>query len=82
MPQILVRNVDAQTKSRLQHRARRNGRSMEAEAREILRTAVRKDESSVRHLGTEIAELFSGLGLTGEIPELRGELVKPVDFES
>jgi plasmid stability protein len=79
--QILIRNLDAQTESRLRLRARLNGRSIEAEVREILRAAVRNDESSVRGLGTEIAELFSGIGLTGEIPELRGELVKPVEFE-
>lgn len=77
MPQILVRNLDAQTKSRLQRRARRNGRSMEEEALEILRTAVRKEDPPVRRLGSEIAELFSGLGFDREIPELRGELVKP-----
>ncbi|HTX77493.1 MAG TPA: hypothetical protein VMD29_14890 [Terracidiphilus sp.] len=81
MPQILVRNLDTQTKSRLQRRARRNGRSMEEEAREILRTALHKDDAPARGLGTEIAELFRGIGLEQEIPELRGHPVKPADFE-
>ena len=81
MPQILVRNLDTQTKSRLQRRAKRNGRSMEEEAREILRTSLHKDEAPSRGLGTEIAELFRGIGLQREIPELRGYPVKPVDLE-
>lgn len=81
MPQILVRNLDAQTKSRLQRRARRNGRSMEEEVREILRTTLHKDDLPVRGLGTEIAQLFRGIGLDSEIAELRGNPVKPADFK-
>ena len=81
MPQILVRNLDVQTKSRLQRRARRNGRSMEEEVRDILRSALNKDEAPARRLGTEIAALFRGIGLDREIPELRGQLVEPAKFE-
>lgn len=81
MPQILVRKLDAQTKARLQRRAKRNGRSMEEEAREILRTALHKDDPQARGLGTEIAQLFRGIGLDREIPELRGNPVQPADFE-
>jgi antitoxin FitA len=40
MGAITIRNVDEQLKHRLQLRAARNGRSMESEAREILRQAV------------------------------------------
>ena len=36
MAQILVRNLDESTKTFLQRRAKRHGRSMEAEVREIL----------------------------------------------
>lgn len=81
MPQILVRNLDAHTKSRLQRRAKRNGRSMEEEARDILRSALNKDQTPVRRLGTEIAEMFRGIGLEQEIPELRGHLLEPAKFE-
>ncbi len=34
--QILIRKVDERVKSRMQRRAKRNGRSMEAEVREII----------------------------------------------
>jgi plasmid stability protein len=80
MPQILIRNLEAQVKSRLQRRAKRNGRSMEAEARDILRSALIEDEPR-GGLGSEIAALFRGCGLDEPIEELRGEWVKPVEFE-
>jgi plasmid stability protein len=81
MPQILIRNLDAQVKTRLQRRARRNGRSMEAEARDILRDALKEDEPR-GGLGSEIAALFRGCGLTEDIQELHGFTVTPPDFES
>jgi hypothetical protein len=39
--QILIRKVDERVKARIQRRAKRNGRSMEAEAREILKGLAR-----------------------------------------
>ena len=36
MPQILVRQLPAEVKARLQRRAKRHGRSLEAEVRDIL----------------------------------------------
>ncbi len=42
---LLVRNVDAETARRLRLRAARHGRSMEAEHREILRTALADDNN-------------------------------------
>jgi plasmid stability protein len=39
---LIVRNVDEGVKVRLMCRAAENGRSMEAEVREILKTATRK----------------------------------------
>ena len=76
MAQILVRNVEDQVKGRLQHRAKRHGRSMEAEAREILRDALKAEDAPKRGLGSEIVALFSGQGIGlekgEEIPEIRG----------
>ena len=76
MAQILVRNLEDQIKSRLQNRAKRHGRSMEEEAREILRNALREEEAPKRGLGSEIVALFSGQGIGleegEEIPEIRG----------
>ena len=63
MAQILVRNVEDPLKARLQKRARRNGNSMEAEAREILRNALREEEAPTRGLGSEMVALFSGQGI-------------------
>ena len=82
MAQILVRNLDDRLKARLERRAKRNRRSIEAEVREILRNALKVEEPQ-RGLGSEIVALFSGsgLGLEEEIPELRGHFVKPAKFD-
>ena len=85
MAQILVRNLEDRLKTRLQTRAKRNGRSMEAEARAILREAMRSGEPTQRKLGSEIVALFSGQGIGlkegEEIRELRGFPVEPMRFE-
>jgi antitoxin FitA len=47
MAQLVVRDLEDDVKARLQHRARRHGRSVEEEVREILRDAV-KDEGAER----------------------------------
>jgi plasmid stability protein len=81
MAQLLVRNLEASVKAKLQRRARRHGRSMEEEARDILRHAVRKDDESDNRLGTQIAELFRGRGLDRDIAELRGGSLEPASFD-
>lgn len=81
MAQFVVRNLEDAVKAQLQRRARRHGRSMEAEAREILRNAVQKDAGASGGLGTEIAALFADAGLDSEIPELRGHRGAPASFE-
>jgi plasmid stability protein len=83
--QILVRNVDEKLKSRLQQRAKRNGRSMEAEVREILRHGLKDERQAKRALGSEIVALFSGQGIGleqgEEIRELRGFPIKPIRLD-
>jgi antitoxin FitA len=83
MAQLLVRNLEDRLKGRLQHRAKRHGRSMEAEAREILRNALQQDEAPSGGFGTDSAALFRGAGLKEriEIPEWRGYTIEPVNFE-
>ncbi len=81
MAQIVVRKIEEGVKTRLQRRARRNGRSMEEEVREILRSAVHEPKKPEIGLGTEIASLFAGKGLTRDIPELRGYTLKPPTFD-
>ncbi len=83
MAQILVRNLEDQVKGRLQDRARRHGRSMEEEAREILRNALRDESELVGGLGTEMANMFRGIGLKQgeEIREWRGFPLEPMKFD-
>ncbi|HEX8814342.1 MAG TPA: Arc family DNA-binding protein [Terriglobales bacterium] len=82
MAQFVVRNLENLVKSRLQRRARRNGRSMEEEVRNILREAVSRDQEAPNlGLGTELAALFKGIGLKRDIPELRGHEIKPPSFD-
>jgi len=81
MAQFVVRNITDAVKARLQRRARRNGRSMEEEVRDILRSAVNQDDVPAAGLGTEISALFAKAGLDSDLPELRGHSVTPASFE-
>lgn len=81
MAQLVVRKIEESVKARLQRRARRNGRSMEEEVRDILRNAANETEKRSGGLGTEIATLFAGKGLNYEIPEMRGYPVRPASFD-
>jgi plasmid stability protein len=81
MAQLVVRNLENLVKIRLQLRARRNGRSMEEEIRDILRSAAIEEAPPGGGLGNEIAGLFTKMGLEADIPELRGYAVKPSEFE-
>lgn len=81
MAQLLVRHLDDDVKAKLQRRARRHGHSTEEEVREILRNAVRDEGGSRAPLGSRIAARFAGLGLTEDVPELRGEQARPADLE-
>ena len=81
MAQLIVRNIEERTKQLLRLRAKRHGRSMEEEARDIIRAAVvRGEDEPSGGLGTEIASLFSKVGLDTDIEELHAE-IKPVSFE-
>ena len=63
MASITVRNLnDDELKRRLRIRAAENGRSMEQEAREILRAALAVEAAPTGNLGTAIHELFAPYG--------------------
>lgn len=84
MAQILVRNLDDRLKARLERRAKSNRRSMEAEVREILRNALRKeDEAPAVGFGTATVALFSGRGvyLDKPIEEIRGMRMQIPTFD-
>ena len=81
MAQILVRNIENSVKAGLQRRARLNGRSMEAEVREILRDTVGKNSSEVG-FGTASAALFRDCPLEEPIQELHFRMEIPTfDFD-
>lgn len=64
-------------------RAQRQGRSLEAEAREILRAAAMSDDVALptgAGLGSRIASRFAGLGLDEDIAEQRGQAPRPAEF--
>ena len=62
MASITVRNLEESLKRRLRVRASGNGRSMEQEAREILRAALDEDAAPPSNLGTAIHQLFRPFG--------------------
>ena len=69
MAQLIVRNLDDRAKERLRARAKRNGRSLEAEARAILEEATVREGSRKKRekgLGSRIAERFKGIGFTDD----------------
>ena len=82
MGQLVVRNIENAVKTRLQRRAKRHGRSMEEEVRDILRSAVSGEETPSGGLGTDISRLFTKTGLDSDVAELRGHAIAPAEFES
>jgi plasmid stability protein len=78
MSTLAVRNLDDDLKTRLRVRAAQHGRSMEAEAREILRASLNTQPRT--GLGTRIHNRFAGVGLDElEIPP-REELPRAPEF--
>jgi plasmid stability protein len=84
MAQILVRNLEDRLKGRLQRRAKHHGHSMEAEVREILRNALKEEDTPAVGFGTASVALFSGQGIFIDEPiqEIRGMRMQIPDFES
>ncbi len=83
MAQILVRKLEDRIRTRLEQRAKRNGRSMEAEVREILREALKDEEPQKTGFGSATVALFSGSGvfLDEPIQEWRGYPLEPISFD-
>jgi plasmid stability protein len=81
MAQLIVRQLDEDVKLALQRRAKAHDRSTEEEVREILRAAVRTGLPAPARLGSAIASRFRGHGLREDITELRGQSVRPAQFD-
>ena len=62
MAGITIRNLDEGLKRRLRIRAAHRGHSMEEEARDILNTALAREESPPANLAEAIHGLFAPLG--------------------
>ena len=83
MATLTIRNLDERTKAQLRIQAARHGRSMEEEARTILRTAIEAQQpvAGGKGLGTRIHEHFAQLGgVELELPA-RSSLPIPAQFE-
>jgi plasmid stability protein len=80
MGQFIVRNLEDDVKARLKRRAAQHKRSMEDEVRHILRDAVKTQNRHVAKLGSRIAARFAKAGLTTDLPELRGQVPRSVEF--
>jgi plasmid stability protein len=70
MASITIRNLDDETKARLRVRAARHGRSMEEEARTVLRQALTTPEPRQESLAVSINRRFRAVGgVELELPE-------------
>ena len=77
MASITIRNLDDETKERLRVRAAHRRRSMEEEARNILREALTGKTTSQRNLAAAVHKRFAALGgVDLEIP-LRESMREP-----
>jgi plasmid stability protein len=82
MQTIIIRRLDDGTKSRLRTRASRNGRSMEEEARQILKSALSQSSTGPRNLAEAMRTFFAPLGGV-QLPEVRREPMRePPDFRN
>lgn len=63
MPSIVIRGLDESVKKQLTAQARENNRSMEAEARAILTSAVRKP-----HIGLALMRAVRESGVIEDLP--------------
>ena len=80
MASMTIRNLDEGLKQRLLIRAATHGRSMEDEARDILRTARAASEPMARNLADAIrTRLLSVGGIELDIPP-REPIREPPDF--
>ena len=80
MASITIRNLDDGIKQRLRMRAAEHGRSMEEEARDILRRAVGRT-SAPANLGEAIHRRFASLGgVELELPS-REAMPEPPHFD-
>jgi plasmid stability protein len=80
MAAMTIRNIDEPLKNRLRLRAALHGRSMEDEARDILRSALSTELPHPRDLGLAIHERFRALDGV-DLADLNREAIRtPASF--
>jgi plasmid stability protein len=81
MTTLTIRNVDGALKERLRVRAARNGRSMEAELRQILSDTLAPESSRGLNLAEAIRRRFAPLGGVDLDPHPRVPVGEPPEFD-
>jgi antitoxin FitA len=82
MASLVIRNLEDPLKAKLRVRAAKNGRSMEAEVRSILRRALAVEAREPAHIVNAIRERFARLGGVDLEPVDREPLRAPPTFDS
>ena len=77
MNYITISNLDDDIQSRLQKRAEKHGRSLEEEAKEIIRLALTENHEHSLNLATIIEQRFANLG-DFELPEIPREPIRTI----
>jgi plasmid stability protein len=81
MASMTIRDIDEKLKSRLRIQAARHGRSMEDEARDILRSALSREPTQSRGLFEAIRARIESLGGVELEIAPREPMREPVNFE-
>lgn len=81
MATMTIRNLDDRLKARLRVRAAQHGRSMEDEARDILRTALSVESARTASLVESIRSRIAPLGGVELEPLLREAIREPQDLD-
>lgn len=82
MATMTIRNLDEALKARLRVRAAEHGKSMEEEARDILRAALSREAGAPVDLGRAIHARFTALGGIDLPPTPRHPIREPEGFGS
>ena len=77
---ITIRRLDQKLKRKLRMRAAAHGRSMEEEAREILRVALATEPGSAKRLVESIRRRFAQAGFVDLVVPPREAMRPPLDF--
>jgi plasmid stability protein len=80
MASITIRNLDETVKRKLRLRAAQRNRSMEDEARDVLRTALAQEPAQAGNLADAIRRRVERLGGVELALPVRGPMPEPPDF--